>query len=182
MARPKKNRRYRDDEKAAALAALAANKGNVLRTAKLLNIPATTITNWMNDAEFSKLGDEKKGDLADELESVAWKLAGAIESKLKSAGLRDVSVSLGIAVDKLQLLRNLPTNINRSENAGDDLSKLTDDDLARRLAEARSRAALAGAPTGSSTDSGTGASRNGDGKAGVGTPGSNGTPSTNGFH
>ena len=99
MARPKKNRRYRDDEKAAALAALAANGGNVLRTAKLLGIPTQTITNWSKDAEIIKLGELKKADLAVVLEATVRAMLGIVNDKSKRMTGKEAMIAAGIGVD-----------------------------------------------------------------------------------
>jgi hypothetical protein len=39
-------RRYTDDERSLALAALAANTGNVNKTVRQLGIPTTTLEHW----------------------------------------------------------------------------------------------------------------------------------------
>lgn len=139
-------RRYSDEDRANTLAALAANEGNVARTAKQLGIPAKTVENWAkgtNHPEAAELGDRKKGVLADKLEEVAWKLAGALDQKIEQAGLQQTATSLGIVIDKMQLLRNKPTAIQGDAPEEEDLRKLSDEELDRRLAEARSRAEAA---------------------------------------
>lgn len=153
-----KKRRYSDDERAAAVAAVAANGGNVERTAELLGIPESTLRQWVKGdrhPEAAVMSDGKKGELADRLEAIAWKLADAIPGKIPATGLQQLATTLGIVVDKMQLLRNRPTTINRAERAtDDDLGSLTDDELERRLAEARSRAGSppAGAGAGPAAD------------------------------
>lgn len=115
----KPKRRYTDDERAAALAALAANGGNVFRTAAQLGIPATTIKNWAKGyrhPEAAEMGEQKKGPMADALEAVAWKLLDSIPSKIAKATLAQVSTSMGISIDKARLLRGEPTNIEESRN------------------------------------------------------------------
>lgn len=139
-------RRYSDEDRANAIAALAANGGNVARTAKQLGIPAKTVENWAKGdrhPEAADLGDKKKGVLADKLEEVAWKLAGSLDQKIEAAGLQQTATSLGIVIDKMQLLRNKPTEIQGAAPE-EDLRNLSDEELDRRLAEARSRAEAAG--------------------------------------
>jgi len=124
-------RSYSDEDKAVALAALEANGGNKQRTAKDLCIPKSTLTEWANgsgakNAE-TELRHQKKADLANELEAIAHQLAGAMGDKIANANLQQTATSLGITIDKMQLLRGKPTGI--VENVG-----LTDDERAARVA------------------------------------------------
>jgi hypothetical protein len=101
-------RRYSDEDRAAALAALAANNGNVGRTAYELGLPATTLRQWATGArhpEAAQMSGQKKAELADALEDVAWQLVGVIPNKLARARLGEVATPLGIALDKLGMLR-----------------------------------------------------------------------------
>lgn len=136
----KVRRYYSDEERANTLAALAANGGNVNLTAKQLGIPAKTIENWSKGKahpDVAKLGEQKKGPLADALEVVAFKIVDLLPEKIPSATLQQAATSLGILVDKMQLLRNKPTEIQGAPD--DDLRNLTDEELAKRREETRSR-------------------------------------------
>lgn len=153
MAAPKpKARRYSDEDRSDAVAALCANGGNVKRTARELGIPEKTLANWAKGdrhPEAAAAAEEKKGPLADRLEQVAWQLADAIPGKLDAAPLQQVATALGIVVDKLRLLRNEPTSISKTQGAGtDDLRDLSDDELERRAAELRGRIEQAAAAAG----------------------------------
>lgn len=125
-------RNYSEDDRAVALAAYAANESNLDRTAKFTGIPRNTIRNWVNggaiNADTIQLSTVKKGLLADRLETVAHLLVDCIPDKIAEASLQMVATSLGIAVDKMQLLRNKPTTIT------DDLSSLSDAELDKRIA------------------------------------------------
>lgn len=112
-------RRYSDDDRANALAALAANGGNVAKTARELGVPAKTVEQWSKGQrhfEAAQMSETKRGPLADRLDEIAWKLADAIygrsEAELKAAPLTQVATSLGITIDKARLLRGEPTNID----------------------------------------------------------------------
>lgn len=118
-------RKYTDEERAAALAALDANAGNVARTAEQLGIPASTLQYWQEMDALPKLREQKKVQLADRLEEIAYQLVEALPGKIKKANLLQTATTLGITIDKMQLLRGLPTNIS------DDAS-LTDE---QRMAE-----------------------------------------------
>lgn len=136
--RPKKYARYSDNLRAEALAALKANRGNVEKTARQMNVRPTTLRNWMTQKshpEATENGEEKRGPLADRLESLAWKLVEGIDNpaKIKKAPINQLSVSAGILIDKFRLLRGEPT----------DISEFKDDD---RLREFEERYAEANAP------------------------------------
>lgn len=131
-------RRYSDSERATALAALAANGGNLDRTAKALGIPFTTLKQWADGTrhpEASQMSEQKKEDMAAALEEVAWKLLRSLESKIDTAPLSQAATSMGIAIDKARLLRGEPTTISEATTHVD-LSKLSDKELddAERLA------------------------------------------------
>lgn len=114
-------RRYSDDDRAAALAALAANGGNVARTAARLGIPVKTLANWARGdrhPEAAQLGERKKGDMAAALEAVAWQILDALPHKIGKAPLNQAAVALGIAIDKARLLRGEPTEIRRDDLPG----------------------------------------------------------------
>jgi transposase-like protein len=127
-------RKYSDSQKANALAVLSANRGNVLRTSRELNIPERTLNDWSHLAEnamnpnskrpvspdyaieIAQLREEKETDLADEYESVTrLYLNHAKKDKViaETRG-RDAVFSAAIATDKMQLLRNLPTSITET--------------------------------------------------------------------
>jgi len=136
-------RSYSDEEKGNALAALAANGGNALLTSQQTGVPRTTLQKWADGAVHPcvpEMGQQKRQELADRLEGLAHRLVDAIPGKIADSDLKQLSVSLGIAVDKMRLLREQPTSIE-----GHDLSD--DEKLAmlRQLAE-RAHARSLGIP------------------------------------
>ncbi|HYH63586.1 MAG TPA: transposase [Urbifossiella sp.] len=159
-ARRKPRRRYSDDERASALAALAANGGKVKPTAKQLGIAETTLRQWAEGhrhPEAAQMSALKKGPLADRLEEIAWQLADALPGKVETASLQQTATSLAIAIDKMQLLRNKPTTINRDVVDSDaDLRGLSDAELDARLAAAAERAREASAADGGEGDGAAG--------------------------
>jgi transposase len=101
-------RRYSDDYRATALAALDANGGNVARTARQLAIPRKSLEGWARGpvaAEVASFRHQKKEALADALEAVARRLLDALLGKVKEASLLQLAIALGICVDKMLLLR-----------------------------------------------------------------------------
>lgn len=147
----KKQRRYSDEERANALAALAANGGNVKRTAKQLKIPEKTLANWakgVSHPEAAKTGDQKKGDMADAFDRIAWAVLEGLTPEclqvaIQKGDIAKLGTLAGICVDKALLLRGRATTITRTED--DDVDdKLTDDEVEgmhRTYAAARARKA-----------------------------------------
>ncbi len=132
-----KRRRYSDQEKSDALVALAANGGNIKKTATDLGIPQMTLASWAKGnvhPEVTKLRDEKKAPLADALEDLARKMIGAAPDKIGETTLQPLITSLGIAIDKMQVLRGKPTNINQH-----DFDSLSDDQLRQQVAVKKAR-------------------------------------------
>ena len=114
-------RTYTNDFRASALAALAANAGDVLRTARQLGIPETTLRHWAEGhrhPEARQMAEEKKRPLADRLEEIAHSLIDNMPAKMTVATLQQLTVSLGIAVEKMCLLREVPNAA--SETMADD--------------------------------------------------------------
>jgi hypothetical protein len=106
-------RRYSDENRANALAALAGNGGNVGRTARELGIPVATIRRWATGErhpEAAQLSQQKKGPLADRLEEVAYQLAGLLPG-CKCDNPQALATAIGILVGKLQILRGRPNSI-----------------------------------------------------------------------
>lgn len=119
--RKRQQRRYSDDFRASALAALAANGGNVKKTARQLGIPLLTLWTWSKHPQISTSRNEKKGELADAIEQVAWQIVDQMPDKIAKASLRDLATCLGIAVDKMRLLREQATAItDKPEELSDD--------------------------------------------------------------
>jgi hypothetical protein len=104
----KGRRSYSDDERALALAVLDGNGGNCKRTARQLGIARKTLAAWARGSfhpAVANLRHQKKRELADALEEVAYCLLDAIPGKLASASLLELVIASGILVDKMLLLR-----------------------------------------------------------------------------
>jgi len=157
---------YTLEQKVLALAALAANAGNFARTARQLDIPRSSLQRWAAQQKtagadgqdrapktelpgrapgtpLAELIERAKGDLADRFEDIARRLLEALPGKLADASLRDIAVALGIAIDKMLLLRGQP----------DRSGSLTDAERVQRLRalaeRVRHRQAGGGVPDGS---------------------------------
>lgn len=114
-------RRYTDEDRAFALAALAANGGVVARTAKHLSIPEVTLRQWATGKrhpEAAQMSDAKKVSLAERFDAFAERvLRLTTDEDITTATLKDRFTAAGIAVDKARLLRGEPTEI--TEDKGD---------------------------------------------------------------
>lgn len=138
--RPK--RKYTEAFKAKALAALDANGGNVWRTAKEVGIPTTTLERWAKDQDAvpPDVREEKRKELAAELEGFVIGLCNLRAKSLEGLNVRDTAVAIGIGVDKLLLLKGQPNQISRNESDGQhDLSKLSPAEL-RTIADLYAKA------------------------------------------
>lgn len=131
-------RQYSDNDKAIALATLDANEGNIRQTAKVLKLPESTLTDWSNNrgvcAEVTEIREEKRAELAEKLETVAHALTDNILLRAQSdfsllTPLKDFAVSLGIAIDKMQVLKGEPTSISK------DVSEHSNEERAARILE-----------------------------------------------
>ena len=114
-------RRYSDDDRAAAVAAVTANNGNVQKTANELGLPHQTLVNWVKCTrrpEATIMSVARKLTLAEALEEVAWKLLDSLPDKIDGSSLSMTAVAMGIAIDKARLLRGEPTAILEDRGAG----------------------------------------------------------------
>jgi hypothetical protein len=122
-------RGYSDHQRAEALAVLDANGGALRQTSRDTGIPTSTLKLWRDEGvhpDCAELCTEKKQSLADRLEALAHTLIDALPGKVTDASLQQAATSLGIAVDKMRLLRGEPTSIqeSRQELTEDDASDL----------------------------------------------------------
>lgn len=122
-------RRYSDEERAAALAELEANGGNVTWTARELGVPESTLRRWRDDPNMAapaELRAQKKESLADMWEKVARQALAFLGRAFddydrheleRELPLQDVKLTMapklatvaGIATEKHQLLTGGPT-------------------------------------------------------------------------
>lgn len=118
---------YTPEKKAEAMAVLAANNGNVRKTAEATGISRRTLAQWAKDVELAAAPsvEQAKRDLAEHLEALVWKLADAIPDKIAKASLQHTATTLGIIFDKLRLVRGEATVIEKSEqNVTSDIAEL----------------------------------------------------------
>lgn len=108
--------RYSDEQRASALAALKANNGNVNKTAREIGIPEPTLRTWsLREDAYPvphELQEQKNGELTVELKTLAHALLRSALDKSddKNANIQQVVTSLGIVIDKLNLLEGGATS------------------------------------------------------------------------
>jgi transposase-like protein len=140
-------RRYSDEERGVALAALAANNGDVSKTARQLDIPYMTLANWAKGRchpAVTEIGEQKKQEMGDLVEDTLRKVLEGIPEKVKEADLKDTTISAGILADKMQLLRGKPTSVVKADETVTARVNRYEEAL-RRAAEAEGGAAGDGA-------------------------------------
>lgn len=127
----RKAQTYRDypvELKAAVIAAIEQNGGNVLATSKLFNLPPDTVRYWWaNSDRFREIQTASVANLADKLEDLAQNTADSMtEHDLSVVTYADKARALGIVIDKMQLLRGQPTEIAVSASKVDLTVTLTE--------------------------------------------------------
>lgn len=131
---------YTSDDRAATLAALESNGGNLARTSRETGVARDTIKRWRDEespeknASVNRRMPEARATLSERLREFVDAALTVAPTKLNDANLRDVFTSVGIAIDKLQLLEGKPTSIDEVRDA------LSDDDRAARVAALLDRA------------------------------------------
>lgn len=102
-------RRYSDEDRATALAALEANGGNVIRTARETGIPRGTLRSWAagGSPPPAKVRREKKADLIELLEERLRQILGI--TVRDNADLQSLAIFAGVLFDKYLLLQGKAT-------------------------------------------------------------------------
>lgn len=116
-------RKYTDAEKGAALAFLDFKGGNVRQAAEALKIPHKTLDEWAKgriNEDSAEIRTDKKEEIAELINAAVTDMIGASTGKLADANLQQVWTSVGIAVDKMQLLKGEATTITKELMSGED--------------------------------------------------------------
>ena len=114
-------RRYTNNERANAVAAVAVGGGSVHGTAKKLGIPETSLRQWHKGQRCRQvlpLSEQKRLELADRFEEVIHQAVEVVVEKLSEASAAQAAVIAGIACDKMLLLRREGA-VAASERGGD---------------------------------------------------------------
>lgn len=115
-------RRYTDAQRAEAILATQANKGDTAKTAKQLGIPERTLRHWFTEdyhpvtaKEVARIAEEKREPMAEALDRLAWKLLDNLEETYQAAPFHHKATAFGISFDKARILRDQPTDITKTE-------------------------------------------------------------------
>lgn len=146
----KKRRTYDDDFRASTVLMLEAagypdKKGALTAVANNVGVAPRTISRWFNkecNPPPDNIVKEKKGELIEELESLAFKLVEAMGGAIEDAPLRELGTTFGIVVDKWQLLKGnanwrieVIDLVNNGKVTIDDVKRELGDELASELFE-----------------------------------------------
>lgn len=114
-------RQYSEEEKALALSMLKASQGNLHEAGRLTDIPPATIRRWsLGDGYHPSVQmtlEERQKLIADRLETVIHRLLDIVPDKENEATLQQTMTSVAIAIDKMRLMREQPTQITQRETA-----------------------------------------------------------------
>lgn len=124
-------RHYSNEFVANALALLKANGGKLAKTARQLDMPQQTLSEWAAGNRAPSPEVQQAAEI-----NVVQKLTGFVgyvcdlRPAADKVNLRDAAVAMGIAFDKLLLLTGQPNSIIKTTGGADgrepyDLSKLT---------------------------------------------------------
>lgn len=127
-AKPRVVRSYSSVERQEAIAAYNQT-GNLEKVSEALGIPLSTLAGWTSNPTLNS--PQNCSNLADKFEFAANLFIDLALKKSKKAAFNHLMTGAGIAVDKSQLLRGLPTAISGSS--------MSEEDRRRRLAEIFSR-------------------------------------------
>jgi transposase-like protein len=112
-------RKYSDVEKAEAIAAVKSNNGNIFRTSQELNIPWTTLADWVKGEHginpgVTELREQKEEELATICERVARKYLEQAENPwaIYATPGNQAMMTAAVAIDKNRLLLGQPTSIS----------------------------------------------------------------------
>lgn len=99
--------RYSDDQRAAVLAALDANGGNLSKTARDTGVPKSTLIAWRDNVHVppaDELRTSKKLELTELIRTELDAIFEAMPGKRESADYKTLGTVAGILSDKLTLL------------------------------------------------------------------------------
>lgn len=136
-----KRRRYTDEERASLIVMLQSEGypdklGALKKVAEYAGIQPNVLRRWWQAKQNpppNKLVAQKKEDMVAALERVVWKLLNSLSDAdaIESAPLAQRATAYGIVQDKLNLLKDKPTERVAVEHSG----QLTIDERRRHIAE-----------------------------------------------
>ena len=149
MAGTSNARRFTESDKAAGLVALAANGGNVKRTARELNVNTATMRRWRDQAAHgigpdTALVVQAQGNFVNQATRVRDKALAMIEAKLDAGegSLVELNRIAGTMDDKARLALGMPNTISASTSPSmskEDLAAVMTATVAGVIAAAKTR-------------------------------------------
>lgn len=127
------HRRYTKRQKVTAV--IAAEMSSVAAAAEQTGIPERTIGYWLDKPEFAELRTKTREDLAAGFHVIAHQAQERLQALIPTMEPRDLTILLGIATDKGQLLSGAATE--RTEVR--DIASELDDHERRALRDAIDR-------------------------------------------
>ena len=119
MARPAKNRRYTKAEKATAV--IAAEMSTVTAAAEQTGIPASTLRYWLDSPDFAELRVKTREEAAAGFSVIMHLAQARLVELIPTMEPRDLTILLGVAAEKAQLLGGGPTSRTETRTLTDDL-------------------------------------------------------------
>lgn len=120
MSRPG-SRTYSEQEKAAALEALALSGMNLNHTAQIIGIPSSTLREWSNganltEATYVQFAQKRTALTVARCQEIQQRVIDKLLSPETIEKMRasELFIALGIITDKLRVMQGKPTNITES--------------------------------------------------------------------
>lgn len=101
-------RRYTKRQKAAAV--VTAELSSTMAAAEATGIPRTTIAYWLDDPAFVTLRQKTRQDAAEGFDILMHMAQGRLRELIPTMEARDLTILLGVATEKAQLLAGQPTS------------------------------------------------------------------------
>jgi transposase-like protein len=123
---------YTPEQRAQALVVLESNGGNVLQTANQIGIDEKTIRNWVGQNSDLKsdmaiataeILPDTREDFIDELKTVRNKVLRQLHDNIADLKAREAAVTLGILIDKTELLEGNATTRTAVVGSGETVNE-----------------------------------------------------------
>lgn len=128
LGKTRQQNRYPQEVKAEALAMVASGKSPFV-VSEQMSLPRSTVNSWTHGVgvpdAVKEAVQERLAQLADRLQEYAEKgVEAGLKRNLDDIPVNQLFTSIGIAIDKAQLLRGQPTSIKTTANITLDVASL----------------------------------------------------------
>ncbi len=144
------HRRYTKAQKVAAVA--QAEMTSAEAASEATGIPRRTIGYWLDQPEFAELRRKTRDEMADGFRVLIHKAQARLEQLIPTMEPRDLTVLLGVATDKAQLLDGGATARTETRMLGDDLDDHERAALKQVIASELADREVAGSDSGAGLD------------------------------